>query len=106
MQKKTHVYETIIEILEYQMMKLRQRSTEKQELEDGLMTKEKHSKEVGSSSPIKAKLSKLVITKSNWTHINWIRFWNQFQAEMDKSNLPSKFFFTYKKCWNQKYTFS
>ena len=39
MQSKTHVYETIIETLEYQMGKLRQESAEKQGLEDELITK-------------------------------------------------------------------
>ena len=40
-QSKTHVYETIIETPEYQMRKLRQGSTEKQVLEDELITKAK-----------------------------------------------------------------
>ena len=43
------------------MEKLKQESTEKQELEDGLMTKQKDSKEVESSSTIKAKIPRQVL---------------------------------------------
>ena len=42
-----------------------------------------------SSLNLKAKLLKLVIRNSSGIHIDWIRFWNQFEAEIDKSNLPS-----------------
>ena len=70
MQSKTQVYETIIKTLEYQMGKVRQGSTENQELEDELTIKRRGSKGVGSSSTIKAKLPKLVITKFNGTHID------------------------------------
>ena len=74
MQSKTHVCETIIETLEYQMEKLRQGSAEKQGLEDELIAKQSDRKGVGSSSTIRAKLPKLVITKFSETHVNWIRF--------------------------------
>ena len=87
----------MIETLEYQMGKLRQGSTKKQGLEDELITKQRNSKGVGISSAIKAKLPKLVITKFNGTHIDWIRIWNQFEAEIDKSNLPSLSKFSYLK---------
>ena len=88
MQNKTQVCETFIETLEYQMGKFRQGSREKQEVEDELIIKQRDSKGVVSSSTIKEKLPKLVIIKFNGTHIDWIRFWNQFEAEIDKSNLP------------------
>ena len=65
MQSKTQVYETIIETLEYQLEKLSQGSTEKQGLEDELITKQRESKGVGSSSTIKTKLPKFVIMKSS-----------------------------------------
>ena len=58
------------------MGKLRQGSTEKQGLEDKLITKQRDSRGVRNSSTIKAKLPKLVITKFSGTHIDWIRFWN------------------------------
>ena len=36
----------------------------------------------------------LVDTKFNGTHIDWVRFWNQFESETDRSELfaVSKFF--------------
>ena len=46
MQSKTHVYETIIEMLEHQMGKLRQGSMEKQGPEDELTTKKRDNKGV------------------------------------------------------------
>ena len=42
-----------------------------------------------SSVSLKAKLPKLVIRNSGRIHIDWIRFRNQFEAEIDKSNLSS-----------------
>ena len=56
------------------MRKLRQENTEKQSLEDELITKQRDSKEMKSLSTIKPKLPKLDITKFNGTHIDWIRF--------------------------------
>ena len=42
----------------------------------------------------KTKLPKLVITKFDGTYIDWFRFWNQFESQNDKCDLPqvSKFF--------------
>ena len=67
---KTHVYETIIKTLEYQMRKLRQGSTEKHRAEDELIAKKRDNKEVASSSTIKARLPSLIVTKFNGTHID------------------------------------
>ena len=71
------------------MEKLRQESTEKQRPEDELITKQRDSNGVGRSSITEPELPKLVVTKFNGTHMDWIRFWNQFETEIDKSNLPS-----------------
>ena len=79
------------------MGKLRQWSTEKERLEDESVIKQRDSKGVGSWTSIKAKLPKLVITKFNGTHTDWIRFWNQFEAEINKSNLLSISKFSYWK---------
>ena len=49
------------------------------------------------SSEIRAKLPKLTITKFNGTNIDWLRFWSQFRAEIDKSNLPQVTKFSYLK---------
>ena len=35
------------------------------------------------------KLPKLVITKYNGTHADWLRFWNQFEAEIHAADIPS-----------------
>ena len=42
----------------------------------------------------KAKFPKLVITKFDGTYFDWFRFWNQFESQIDKCDLPqvSKFF--------------
>ena len=44
-----------------------------------------------------AKLPKLVITKFNGTHQDWPRFWNQFEAEIDKSKAAAISKFSYLK---------
>jgi hypothetical protein len=44
-----------------------------------------------------AKLPKLVITKFNGTHQDWSRFWNQFEAEIDKSKAAAITKFSYLK---------
>ena len=35
----------------------------------------------------KVKLPKLFITKFNGTHLDWFRFWNQFESDIEKSEL-------------------
>ena len=44
-----------------------------------------------------AKLPKLVITKFQGTYLDWIRFWNQFETEIDKANLTQVAKFSYLK---------
>ena len=44
-----------------------------------------------------AKLPKLVITKFNGTSMDWLRFWNQLQAEIDKANVAAVTKFSYLK---------
>ena len=54
--------------------------------------------ESGSSSSAKiARLPKLVITKFGVTSADWPRFWNQFEAEIDRSDVPSVTKFSYFK---------
>ena len=36
-----------------------------------------------------AKLPKLIITKFQGTHLDWQRFWGQFETEIDKANIPT-----------------
>eukprot|EP00795_Rhopilema_esculentum_P000485 gene485-10161_t len=42
---------------------------------------------VGEKPVTAVKLPKLSITKFKGTHIDWFRFWNQFETEVDKQNL-------------------
>ena len=56
------------------MEKLRQGSTERKELEDGLITKQIDRKGKECSSIIKAELPKLIMTKFSGTHNDWIKF--------------------------------
>ena len=46
---------------------------------------------------LKAKLPKLVITKFQGTHLDWQRFWGQFEAEIDKSDIGPVAKFSYLK---------
>ena len=41
------------------------------------------------------KLPKLVITKFDGTHFDWFRFWNQFESQIDKCDLPEVSKFSY-----------
>ena len=43
------------------------------------------------------KLPKLVITKFIGTHLDWTRFWNQFEAEINTTNIPQITKFSYLK---------
>ena len=45
----------------------------------------------------KTKLPKLVINKFGGTHFNWFRFWNQFESQIDKCDLPQVSKFSYLK---------
>ena len=45
----------------------------------------------------KVKLPKLIITKFNGTFIDWFRFWNQYEAEIDSSDISPVSKFSYLK---------
>ena len=49
------------------------------------------------SSKQSVKLPKLVITKYNGALENWLSFWNKFEAEIDKADLPAVTKFAYLK---------
>ena len=53
-------------------------------------------KESDAGKP-KVKLPKLVITKFQGTHLDWQRFWGQFEAEIDKSYIGQVAKFSYLK---------
>ena len=45
----------------------------------------------------KVKLPKLFITKFNGTHLDWFHFWNQFESDIEKSELSPVSKFSYLK---------
>ena len=46
---------------------------------------------------VNVKLPKLVITKFDGTSLDWFRFWNQFESEIDKAEIGSVSKFSYLK---------
>ena len=49
--------------------------------------KEEHKAISSDCNVLKVKLLKLVISRFGGTHIDWSRFWNQFESEIDRSEL-------------------
>ena len=59
-------------------------------MEMQLHMKKKEDKSIKSDCKVlKVKLPKLVITRFNGTHIDWFRFWNQFEREIERSELSA-----------------
>lgn len=50
---------------------------------------EENLKGTTSHKAANTKLPKLVITKFSGTHVDWLRFWNQFEAEIDTAQIPA-----------------
>lgn len=50
---------------------------------------EENLKGMTSHKAANRKLPRLVITKFNGTHVDWLRFWNQFEAEIDTAQIPA-----------------
>ena len=59
---------------------------EEREKEDNLLNKCKF---------LKPMLPILVITKFDGTYFDWFKFWNQFQSQIDKCDLPQVSKFSY-----------
>jgi len=51
----------------------------------------------GDAGKQKAKLPKLVITRFQGMYLDWQRFWGQFEAEIDKSDIGQVAKFSYLK---------
>ena len=49
--------------------------------------KEEHKAISSDCNVLRVKLPKLVISRFDGTHIDWSRFWNQFESEIDRSEL-------------------
>ena len=56
----------------------------------------KKTSESGSPKP-NVRLQKLQITKFDGTHADWLRFWNQFEAEIHAAEIPAVTKFSYLK---------
>ena len=61
------------------------------------MKKKNEDKDIIVNSNIQVKLSKLAITKFEGTHLDWFRFWNQFETEIDKVEISAISKFSYLK---------
>ena len=61
------------------------------------MKKKNEDKDIIVNSNIQVKLSKLAITKFEGTHLDWFRFWNQFETEIDKVEISAISKFPYLK---------
>ena len=86
-------------------LRLQKRFEEEQRIEEmKLRLREQYEKKHGEEKnpthkehDVKVKLPKLTITKFNGTPIDWMRFWNQFSAEIDKTKISNVSKFSYLK---------
>ena len=76
------------EQLEFDQAKMKQRMEHELKMD-------KIRKENEKQRQTNAKLPKLVITKFNGTPLDWLRFWNQFEAEIDKADVAAITKFSY-----------
>ena len=79
---------------EFERVKFEERIKQERKLEE--IKGPAHSTNAKSDAA-KVKLPKLVISKFQGTHIDWIRFWNQFKVDMDNSNIDPVAKFSYLK---------
>lgn len=79
------------EEMRFEKEKLEQRLKYEKQIEDSRKDQNKNDKSIN------AKLPKLVITKFNGTHTDWLRFWNQFKAEIDSFDVSPITKFSYLK---------
>ena len=69
----------------------------KQRLELEANLEEMKGKTDASQRQMSVKLPKLEITKFNGTHMDWFRFWSQFETEVDRQNIDPVTKFNYLK---------
>ena len=48
-------------------------------------------------NPVKVKLPKLIISKFEGTNLDWLRFWSQFEMEIDRADITTVSKFSYLK---------
>ena len=94
-------YEKVVEELEGLERDLKERDSrltqEKEEKTRWEIKKKFTKKSEENEGKPRAKLPKLVITKFQGTHLDWQRFWGQFEADIDKSELGQVAKFSYLK---------
>ena len=61
------------------------------------MKKKNEDKDVIVNKNIQVKLPKLVVTKLEDTHLDWFRFWNEFETEINKVEISAISNFSYLK---------
>ena len=81
---------------EFEQAKFEERIKQERKLEEIKQGSQTSTRSGGESSS-KVKLHKLIITKFQGTHIDWFRFWNQFEAEIDRANIDAVAKFSYLK---------
>ena len=74
--------------MQEEMKKQEEREKEEKKKEDSLLNDRKFSKR---------KFPKLFITKFDSTHFDWFTFWNQFESQIEKCDLPQVLKFSYLK---------
>lgn len=79
------------EEMRFEKEKLEQRLKYERQIEENRKDQSKKDKSIN------AKLPKLVITKFKGTHTDWLRFWNQFKAEIDSAGVSPITKFSYLK---------
>ena len=81
---------------EFEQAKFEERIKQEQKLEE-IKQGPKSSTSGGGEIATKVKLPKFIISKFQGTHIDWFRFWNQFEAEIDRVNIDAVAKFSYLK---------
>ena len=81
---------------EFEQTKFEERIKQERKLEE-IKQGPNSSTSVGGEVSSKVKLPKLIISKFQGTHIDWFRFWNQFEAEIDRVNIYAVAKFSYLK---------
>ena len=104
-EKSLEEYEREVEGLEELERSLREQ--ERREIQEGeersrweikkMFAAKADEKDSDAAGKSKAKLPELVITKFQGTHLDWQRFWGQFEAEIDKSDIGTVAKFSYLK---------
>ena len=89
------------EQLRFERAQLEQKLEFEQKIEEAKKNYTTKSEAKASPAPnegVRTKLPKLTITKFNGTHTDWLRFWNIYEAEIDKcSNMAAVTKFAYLK---------